>query len=108
MKPKDCKTVDEVAMHLAEKYAYMWGLTEADIPDAKQAASAALQHIAKLEYQRGLDEAAERERVLRGALADAIRHPMGVIPTSAEGLLTTDELDAAEKRRVATEPKEVK
>ena len=55
-----------------------------------------------------LAEAVERERVLREALADAIRRPMGVIPTSAEGILTADELDAAETRRVATEPKEVK
>ena len=36
---------------------------------------------------------------LKIALADAIRRPMGVIPKSAEGLLTAAELEAAEKRR---------
>jgi hypothetical protein len=36
---------------------------------------------------------------MRLALADAIRRPMGVIPESADGLLTQDDLDAAEKRR---------
>lgn len=42
---------------------------------------------------------------LRLALADAIRSPMGVIPDSATGLVTHEELDAAERRRlVRTEP----
>lgn len=41
----------------------------------------------------------ERERFLT-ALADAIRRPMGVIPESAVGLVTQDDLDAAEKRRL--------
>jgi hypothetical protein len=36
---------------------------------------------------------------LRVALADAIRRPMGVIPESAEGLVTQGDLDAAEERR---------
>jgi hypothetical protein len=40
----------------------------------------------------------ERE-AFRTALADAIRRPMGVIPESAEGLITQADLDAAEKRR---------
>lgn len=35
----------------------------------------------------------------RTALEDAIRRPMGVIPDSAEGLLTHEDLDAAEERR---------
>ena len=35
----------------------------------------------------------------RIALADAIRRPMGVVPDSADGLITQDELEAAEKRR---------
>jgi len=35
----------------------------------------------------------------RRALADAIRRPMGVIPGSAVGLVTPDDLDAAEARR---------
>lgn len=39
---------------------------------------------------------------LRVALADAVRRPMGVVPASAEGLLTTADLDAAESRRIAT------
>ena len=38
---------------------------------------------------------------LRLALADAIRSPMGVIPDSATGLVTHEELAAAEKRRMA-------
>jgi hypothetical protein len=42
---------------------------------------------------------------LRLALADAIRRPMGVIPDSATGLVTQEELAAAERRRmVRTEP----
>jgi len=40
----------------------------------------------------------ENER-LRIALADAIRRPMGVVPASAEGLVGTADLDAAEQRR---------
>jgi len=35
---------------------------------------------------------------LKIALADAIRSPMGVLPTSAEGLISREELDAAEAR----------
>jgi hypothetical protein len=38
----------------------------------------------------------------RIALADAIRRPMGVIPASAEGLITAADLDAAEERRPRT------
>ena len=37
---------------------------------------------------------------LRLALADAIRRPMGVVPASAEGLVTDADLVAAESRRV--------
>lgn len=59
------------------------------LSDARVAASAV----------RALTE--ERDR-LREALADAIRRPMGVIPASAEGLVTTADLDAAEARRVTT------
>lgn len=40
----------------------------------------------------------ESER-LRIALVDAIRRPMGVIPASAEGLVSQADLDAAEQRR---------
>jgi hypothetical protein len=43
------------------------------------------------------DVVAENTR-LRAALADAIRRPMGVIPASAEGLLSVADLDAAEHR----------
>lgn len=45
----------------------------------------------------------ERVKKLKIALADAIRAPMGVIPVSAEGLLTQEELDAAEARRARTD-----
>ena len=41
---------------------------------------------------------------LRIALADAIRRPMGVIPASAEGLVTADGLRAAEERRLPNCP----
>jgi len=37
---------------------------------------------------------------LRIALADAIRRPMGVIPDSAQGLLSDGDLDLAEVRRL--------
>lgn len=36
---------------------------------------------------------------LKTALADACRRPMGVVPDSAHGLLSQDDLDAAEERR---------
>lgn len=36
----------------------------------------------------------------RIALADAIRSPMGIQPHSAEGLVSEDEVTAAERRRV--------
>ena len=38
---------------------------------------------------------------LKIALADAIRRPMGVIPDSAAGLISIDEMDEAEKRWTA-------
>ena len=51
---------------------------------------------------KALDRAiAEAVKPYRIALADAIRRPMGVVPTSADGLVTTAELDAAEQRRAA-------
>lgn len=48
-----------------------------------------------------LDNLEHENARLRIALADAIRRPMGVIPASAEGLVTDDELQAAEERREA-------
>lgn len=36
----------------------------------------------------------------RIALADAIRRPMGVVPDSAVGCITLEELEQAEKRRI--------
>ena len=47
------------------------------------------------------DLLAEVER-LRTALADAIRRPMGVVPASAEGLFSDDDLLDAEIRREST------
>jgi len=44
----------------------------------------------------------ERDELIRKyriALADAIRRPMGVVPASAEGLVSVQEMDAAEVRR---------
>ncbi len=37
---------------------------------------------------------------LKLALADAIRRPMGVVPVTAEGLVSAEDLIEAEKRRV--------
>lgn len=37
--------------------------------------------------------------LLKIALADAVRRPMGVVPDSAYGLLSEDEMAAAEERR---------
>jgi len=48
---------------------------------------------------RERDEAIRERDEARVALADAIRRPMGVVPESAAGLVTQDELDAAEQRR---------
>lgn len=45
------------------------------------------------------EEAANAIIMLKFALADSIRSPMGVVPDSADGLVTQDELDAAEQRR---------
>ena len=49
--------------------------------------------------QMTIDILSEQVAELRAALADAIRSPMGVVPDSADGLVTQDDLDAAEKRR---------
>lgn len=46
--------------------------------------------------QKSRDSEIER---LKLSLADSIRRPMGVIPDSAVGLLTQDELNQAELRR---------
>lgn len=50
--------------------------------------------------QMMIDILREQVAELRVALADAIRRPMGVVPESADGLVTQDELDAAEQRRL--------
>jgi hypothetical protein len=42
----------------------------------------------------------QRERQWRIALADAIRTPMGIIPTSAIGLVDATDLARAEWRRM--------
>jgi len=44
--------------------------------------------------------AADRIAEFKIALADTIRCPMGVVPNSAEGLLTQAEIAAAEDRRI--------
>jgi len=49
----------------------------------------------------GNEEMLNTIRVLKIALADAIRRPMGVIPESAEGLVTHYELEQAEVRRIS-------
>jgi hypothetical protein len=48
--------------------------------------------------------AAEEIAILRIALADAIRRPMGVIPASAEGRITDEEIRRAEESRVKFKP----
>ena len=50
--------------------------------------------------QMMIDILREQVAELRVALADAIRRPMGVVPESADGLVTQDELDSAEQRRL--------
>lgn len=50
------------------------------------------------ETQNLLDEAIELIDQYKIALADAIRRPMGVVPKSAEGLVSSDKLFEAEKR----------
>lgn len=47
------------------------------------------------------EHATSRRKIslLKIALADAVRRPMGVVPDSAYGLLSEDEMDAAEERR---------
>lgn len=53
------------------------------------------------ETQNMATQAAKDEliQLLRIALADAIRRPMGVVPDSASGLISQAELNDAEKRR---------
>ena len=58
--------------------------------DAINRAEASAARVKQLEAENAL---------LRIALADAIRRPMGVVPASAEGFVSTAELDAAETRR---------
>jgi hypothetical protein len=41
----------------------------------------------------------EQNHRLRLALADAILRPMGVVPDSARGLVSSHDLEAAERRR---------
>jgi len=55
-------------------------------------------HDAAAEIERLRLTDAERQK-FRTALADAIRRPMGVIPESAEGFVTQEDLEAAEGRR---------
>lgn len=50
--------------------------------------------------EKEMQEVLDLSGKLKIALADAIRRPMGVVPDSADGLLTQDELEAAEERRV--------
>jgi hypothetical protein len=52
-----------------------------------------------VELWKTLNDARVEIERLRLALADSIRRPMGVIPESADGLVTQDDLDAAENRR---------
>jgi hypothetical protein len=54
------------------------------------------------DIKHGTANLIRENNLLRIALADAIRRPMGVIPASAEGLITDADLDAAEKRRPRT------
>ena len=81
----------EAAVMVDQKYIALgrYGLRDAILsldPDAVRA------------HDEAIREAVQPYRI---ALADAIRRPMGVVPASAEGLVTTAELDAAEERRAA-------
>lgn len=55
--------------------------------------------------EAALDEARAENARLREALADAIRRPMGIVPESAIGLVSSADLDDAEQRRAALEDK---
>jgi hypothetical protein len=61
-------------------------------------------HQKKREAAVLLTDAAEEIEILRIALADAIRRPMGVIPASAEGHITDEEIRRAEGSRVKFKP----
>ncbi len=54
-----------------------------------------------VELWKTLNDARVEIERLRMALADSIRRPMGVMPDSADGLITQDDLDAAERRRLS-------
>lgn len=54
-----------------------------------------------VELWKTLNDARVEIERLRLALADSIRRPMGVMPDSADGLITQDDLDAAERRRLS-------
>lgn len=110
------KTFDDIPESLDPKAGWLDG--ETTTPDSTEASKAAggdcvSRLIARLrDYVRQLDthqkkrraallltEAADEIEILRIALADAIRRPMGVIPASAEGHITDEEIHRAEESR---------
>jgi len=91
-------------------------IRERDEARERAVAAEAREHNAHLavKEERAIAEAAEaalasyKEEVerLKVALADSIRRPMGVIPASAEGLITYADVAAAEERRAQALTKE--
>lgn len=77
----------------AQSYSNLMRVKD-DIDAQRQAAEASIASY-KEEVER-----------LKIALADAIRRPMGVIPASAEGLITYADIAAAEERRAQALTKE--
>lgn len=76
-----------------------WAKTQWSLDETRRQRDEAL---AKLSRIPTASESAARDeliQLLRIALADAIRRPMGVVPDSASGLISQAELNDAEKRR---------
>jgi hypothetical protein len=69
-----------------------------DDGSAEYQKAAQLTREANEREKRGREEMMAEIKQLRTALADAINRPMGVIPASAEGLVSPQELEAARFR----------
>lgn len=75
--------------------ARAWMAKEYDIPLKNVPDDGRLEVMA----QFAIEYAAKQIERYRIALADAIRRPMGVVPDSAQGLVSQEDVDAAEARR---------
>jgi hypothetical protein len=68
------------------------------MPDVLRINADEFESLGGLVQAQSLREAADMIVMLRRCVADAIRRPMGFVPTSCEWI-TSDELDEAEERR---------